>query len=140
MGAGCRITKGANFHHQNFIVYHHHYHHHRLYDPLFSAPSPLLPSTSSLSKFGATPLHEAAFDNKMKAVAALISHGADVNAIDYTRGTPLMYASQEGHAMVVEALLDAGAKKEMLNTQGNNALHYAKFHGKDDVVEVLERS
>ena len=54
-----------------------------------------------------TPLHVAvaANNNKIKAVAALISHGADVNARQEDGETPLMLASCFGYAKVVEALL-----------------------------------
>ena len=65
-----------------------------------------------------TPLHIAAQCNKIEAVAALISHGADVNARTMYGETLLMMASRCGHAKVVEALLDAGADKELKATSG----------------------
>jgi len=90
-----------------------------------------------------TPLHIAAYYNKIEAVAALISHGADVNTRDKGGQTPLMEASLEGHAKVVEALLDAGADKELKATgggdKGKTALDMARSQNKGDVVAVLER-
>ena len=90
-----------------------------------------------------TPLHIAAALNEIEAVAALISHGADVNARNKGGETPLMLASWWGHAKVVEALLDAGADKELKATsgiwKGNTALDIARDNNKDDVVAVLER-
>ena len=90
-----------------------------------------------------TPLHIAARYNKIEAVAALISHGADVNARDRGGETPLMWASRWGHAKVVEALLDAGADKELKATsgvfKGKTALDLARKYNKGDVVAVLER-
>ena len=90
-----------------------------------------------------TPLHIAANCNKIEAVAALISHGADVNARDEWGKTPLMLASIEGHAKVVEALLDAGADKELKATSGDckgkTALDIARNENKGDVVAILER-
>ena len=90
-----------------------------------------------------TPLHQAAINNKIEAVAALISHGADVNARQEAGWTPLMVASGRGHAKVVEALLDAGADKELKATsgyyKGNTALGIARRENKGDVVAVLER-
>jgi ankyrin repeat protein len=81
--------------------------------------------------------------NKIKAVAALISHGADVNARKGDGETPLMWASRWGHAKVVEALLDAGADKELKVTggswKGKTALDLAREENKGDVVAVLER-
>ena len=90
-----------------------------------------------------TPLHEAAACNKIEAVAALISHGADVNARDQNGETPLMVASRWGYAKVVEALLDAGADKELKATsgglKGKTALDMARRENKGDVVAILER-
>ena len=90
-----------------------------------------------------TPLHIAACSNKIEAVAALISHGADVNAREVDGETPLMLASYRGHAKVVEALLDAGADKELKATsgflKGKTALEIARDENEGDVVAVLER-
>jgi ankyrin repeat protein len=80
--------------------------------------------------------------NKIKAVAALISHGADVNARKGDGETPLMWASRWGHAKVVEALLDAGADKELKATsggwKGKSALDIARSWNNGDVVAILE--
>ena len=90
-----------------------------------------------------TPLHTAAACNKIEAVAALISHGADVNAKDEDGETPLMRASCWGYAKVVEALLDAGADKELKATsgwaKGKTALEIARHKNKGDVVAILEQ-
>ena len=87
-----------------------------------------------------TPLHTAAACNEIEAVAALISHGADVNARQQDGWTPLMWASYCGYAKVVEALLDAGADKELKsNKWGRTALDIARNNNKGDVVAVLER-
>jgi len=80
----------------------------------------------------------------IEAVAALISHGADVNARSKSGETPLMYASSRGNAKVVEALLDAGADKELKATsgiwKGKTALDIiARDENKGDVVAILER-
>ena len=90
-----------------------------------------------------TPLHTAAINNKIEAVAALLSPGADVNARGGGGQTPLMKASYRGYAKVVEALLDAGADKELKATsgswEGETALDIARRYNKGDVVAVLER-
>ena len=76
-----------------------------------------------------TPLHVAAYCNKIEAVAALISHGADVNAREEDGWTPLMFASYFGNAKVVEALLDAGADKELNNNNNNRRLPFVYSEG-----------
>ena len=86
-----------------------------------------------------TPLHRAALKNMIEAVAALISHGADVNAREMDGETPLMLASYNGRAKVVEALLDAGADKELKDNSGKTALDIARGWHKWDVVAVLEQ-
>ena len=90
-----------------------------------------------------TPLHRAALKNMIEAVAALISHGADVNARRDNGWTPLMQASLNGDAKVVEALLDAGADKELKATsgrwEGKTALDIAREWNKGGVVALLER-
>ena len=94
-------------------------------------------------QFQRTPLHTAALNNKIEAVAALISHGADVNARTKWGMTPLMDASWLGHAKVVEALLDAGADKELKATsgrfEGKTALDMARDENEGDVVAILRR-
>ena len=76
-------------------------------------------------------------------MAALISHGADVNAREVDGKTPLIRASNYGNAKVVEALLDAGADKELKATsgglEGKTALGIARDENKGDVVAILER-
>ena len=90
-----------------------------------------------------TPLHRAAANNKIEAVAALISHGADVNARDEDGLTPLIMACFGGYAKVVEALLDAGADKELKATsgrwEGKTPLDIARDENEGDVVALLER-
>ena len=76
-------------------------------------------------------------------MAALISHGADVNAREVDGETPLMVASYFGNAKVVEALLDAGADKELKATsgwaEGKTALVIARDMNKGDVVAILRK-
>jgi hypothetical protein len=98
---------------------------------------------SSSSSHQMTPLHRAALKNMIEAVAALISHGADVNAREMDGETPLMLASYNGRAKVVEALLDAGTDKELKAAkgrwEGKTALDLARSRNKVDVVAILER-
>jgi ankyrin repeat protein len=58
-----------------------------------------------------TPLHSAARQGKLKAVAVLLEHGADVNAADTHGCTPLHSAVYGKHTRVAEFLLDHGANK-----------------------------
>ena len=106
-------------------------------------PSPPVPksigTTRTRSLVSSRLSNRAAASNKIEAVAALISHGADVNARNVYGYTPLMMASYNGHAKVVEALLDAGADKELKDLWGETALDIARRENKGDVVAILER-
>jgi cytohesin len=47
----------------------------------------------------ATPLHEAAWKGDLDAVRALVTAGADINALDAHGGTPLYWAARGGHTL-----------------------------------------
>jgi hypothetical protein len=66
-------------------------------------------------KRGRTPLHDAAGRGALDEVEALLTAGADVNAVFAQRDlrwTPLCAAVLNDHLVVVKRLLDAGAKVE----------------------------
>ena len=59
---------------------------------------------------GRTPLMVAAHGNRLKAAAALIRAGADLNALDKQRYDALTIAGVAGYTAMVRLLLKAGAK------------------------------
>lgn len=72
---------------------------------------------------GLTPLAVAAENGKVKAAAALIENGADVNQPVGKGGyTPLMLASMSGSAETVDLLLKRGAQVNAKNPGGVTAL------------------
>jgi ankyrin repeat protein len=58
-------------------------------------------------------------------VQALVSAGADVNALDDSRMTPLMSAAQHGTPEVVSFLLASGAGAGVWSNHGEMAIHRA---------------
>ncbi|XP_072105570.1 serine/threonine-protein phosphatase 6 regulatory ankyrin repeat subunit C-like [Mobula birostris] len=79
---------------------------------------------------GRTPLHAAAFSNRLHCLLLLLSHGAQVNAVDQAGRTPLMFAAQNGHCKIVEILLQrAGADLTLHDVNKNTALHLACSKG-----------
>ena len=75
------------------------------------------------------PLHYAAFTGNLRAVEALLQHGADVNVADDWNGeSPLHLACREAGAVdrklaAIKALLEAGADPKAANNDGRQPLH-----------------
>ncbi len=77
---------------------------------------------------GTRPLHEAVFGDwgAPTSVRVLLSHGADVDALDEHGQTALMIAAQRGEFDCVLLLLEAGADRALRSKDGNTALDHAK--------------
>jgi hypothetical protein len=83
-------------------------------------------------------LNHMAFLGNAAAVQALLTKGADVNAMASNGTTALMIASQEGHLDVVQVLLAQGAKvNAKASNNGATALMIASQKGHLDVVRAL---
>ena len=86
---------------------------------------------------GSTPLHLAAMNPDLSAMAALLAAGADPNARDVDGSTPIhmaAYASRAQHAL---ALLDAGADPLLKNNQGRDATAMARKVKADETAGVI---
>jgi ankyrin repeat protein len=87
---------------------------------------------------GETALMTAARTGKVRAVKALIVHGADVNAKEERRGqTALMWAAAEGNVETIEALLAAGADLHARLDSGFTPFLFAVREGKIDAARAL---
>jgi len=111
---------------------------------------------------GATPLHQAAFNNQRAVVDLLLDHGADINAKDDRhQATPTGWANERGHVEMVRHLAARGARIDLpraaafgllervmelldadpsaINTSGGfgTPLHEASVWGHPRIVEVL---
>ena len=76
--------------------------------------------------------------NAMRAAAALIAAGADVNAKDRIADTPFLYAAAEGRLEILRLILATGrANLADTNRYGGNALIPAAHHGHPEVVREL---
>jgi ankyrin repeat protein len=96
-----------------------------------------LPLDLDSQKVGGTPLCVAAYGNNENVVAALLAHGARIDARGELGRTALHLAAQAGHAKVVRLLLDHGAQRELADRLGRNPVHLACEEGHDNVIDAL---
>ncbi|CAE7612830.1 ANK3 [Symbiodinium natans] len=90
-----------------------------------------------LSKPRGTALHKAVARGLAEHAAALLSAGADKEALDSRGKTPLHLAAAHGRTDVAKVLVDMGAKKDEKDNEGKTPLHLAAAHGRTDVAKVL---
>lgn len=76
-------------------------------------------------------------NNHQEMVESLLSHGADIEALNSSGSTPLMVAAAYGHLDIVKLLLSKGAKTDKRNEYGNTALLRAAERGRVNVVRYL---
>lgn len=87
---------------------------------------------------GWTPLHVACSSVSFPSVQYLVSHHADVNAVNSRKASPLHLAAQHGSTSIIQFLLLNGADQTLLDSSGCMALSIAKRYEKWDVVKLLE--
>jgi ankyrin repeat protein len=68
---------------------------------------------------------------------ALITAGADKDAVSNYRDTPLHWAAYYGRTDIVQALITAGADKDARDNSGHTPLHEAAKYGLTQIVEIL---
>jgi ankyrin repeat protein len=106
----------------------------------------LLEADSSLANIeneeGLTILGYAAHFGHKEAVALLVDHGANVQAVSHSKiayipsNTALHAAiAGEGDVEVIRLLLERGAKADIFDSNGHTCLHTAAFH--DEHVEII---
>uniref|UniRef100_A0A8C9SQD7 Ankyrin repeat domain 28 n=1 Tax=Scleropages formosus TaxID=113540 RepID=A0A8C9SQD7_SCLFO len=88
-----------------------------------------------------TPLHAAAFTDHVECLQLLLSHNAQVNAIDASGKTPLMMAAENGQTNAVEVLVSsAKADLTLQDANKNTALHLACSKGHEtSALLILEK-
>lgn len=85
-----------------------------------------------------TPLFFAVQYKRPEAMAALLEHGADVNAQDTTGMTPLHAAAMYGRREATEWLLAHGADPHTVDEFGDTPLHTAAVFGQGSVIKALK--
>ena len=67
----------------------------------------------------------------------IVTHGADINALDTKLSTPLMLTCSKGHDHIARLLIQRGAQLSPRDVNNLNALHYAARYGYAAVLDAL---
>jgi ankyrin repeat protein len=89
--------------------------------------------------WGATALHWAAYYANMEAISALLSAGADVNAVCKNGESVLFWASYSESVTCCRAIINAGADVELTNSIEENVLMsiVSNASPSEDIVELF---
>ena len=96
--------------------------------------APVSPST------GWTPLHYAAFENRIAVINYLLAKDVDRNALAPNGYTALMLAARGGHMEASIALLYADADVGIKGPTGETALSIATAKKNEELVKLLKRA
>jgi len=86
---------------------------------------------------GYSPLHKAAYNNRLDVVEYLLAQGADINAVSQSGSTPLHGAASYGIIEIARLLIDKGAIVDKPNAGGYTPLLGASAGGRGDIVRLL---
>jgi len=80
----------------------------------------------------------------VETLSLLLSHGADVNAVDQQGKTALIHLLEDdqheaGYEEIVRLLLAYNAKTGIVDFDGNTALSVSVLRGLNDVVTLLKQ-
>jgi hypothetical protein len=84
-----------------------------------------------------TPLHFAAWNDRLNIVQLLVNRGAQINAVDDEGTTSLHLAAMNNHLKVLKLLVNRGAQIDAVDNDGWNALHAASLWGSLDMCLFL---
>ena len=86
-----------------------------------------------------SPLHDAAMDDNVSVMEALLAGGESPDVQDWQGFTPLHFAAQQYSLSVAAMLLDAGASVDVENSFGNTPLFVAVFNsnGRGGLIRLL---
>lgn len=103
---------------------------------LFSTPK--LPPIESRDSYGCTPLHIAAYENKLESVKYLVERGANVNARDDYMKTPLHEATRKCNIEMIKFLIEHGSDPGAIDNSGTTPLHRAMYCPEKDQKMLID--
>ena len=86
---------------------------------------------------GSTPLQWAVYDQDVAKVRALISAGANVNAVNHYGANAMQLAAEVANTEILKLLLDAGADVDSPNPEGQTALMLVARTGNLEAARLL---
>ncbi|MGA2218396.1 MAG: ankyrin repeat domain-containing protein [Terracidiphilus sp.] len=95
--------------------------------------------SSKDEKYGQTPLHVAAFNDRLEVAKLLIDNKADVNAVANNGSTPLHLAAAKGNKDIVELLLANNANINATDHDGWSPLHSSVVWQHKDIEDLLRQ-
>jgi hypothetical protein len=96
--------------------------------------------SSKDEKYGQTPLHVAAFNDRLDVAKLLLADKADVNAKSGNGSTPLHLAAGKGNQDIVELLLANKADVNAVDNEGWSPMHSAVTYGHKDIEDLLSKN
>ncbi|MGO9337783.1 MAG: ankyrin repeat domain-containing protein [Terracidiphilus sp.] len=96
--------------------------------------------SSKDEKYGQTPLHIAALNDRLDVAKLLLANKADVNAKSNNGSTPLHLAAGKGNKDMVELLLAGKADVNAVDNDGWSPAHSAITYGHKDIADLLSQN
>ena len=90
-----------------------------------------------LERDGATPLHIAAYCDRVEGIEKLIAEGASIDAKNAKGATPLHFAAKRGNILAVQSLIAHKGRTNVFDKLGFTPLHYATQARKLEVIRYL---
>lgn len=85
-----------------------------------------------------SPLHFAAFYNRIVFARKIIAKGANLNQINYLGATPLTTAIEKGHTLIVRILINSpNIDLSIVDKQGLSILHKAVSTGNAEILNFI---
>jgi hypothetical protein len=88
-------------------------------------------------EYGATPLHDAAYNGHVEITRLFLQNGAEVNVKSNGGFTPLHLAAYQGQVEILHLLVENGADLEAQDDDGTRALHDAAKRGHLPFIQEL---